>query len=205
MLMRKLNKELFFNKYFLLVLCSFFFVFIFVTVWTFYYYRNKVSDINDRITYGRTMKIKFYTEIDVDANKIVKNFFGMNSESSSKRNDACWYWQIRSENGYQQLCKNLELPDEFQEIQLNFKENYYIISFGRKLEKMIYYNIENNDITSMDYFYAVYPDYNMTDEYEGKAYFYSMKKVTFRNMVTEDMVTSKFGNTGKEFYAKYLN
>ena len=69
---------------------------------------------------------------------------------------------------------------------------------------MIFYTTEKNAAISTDCFYEVYPDYNMNDEYESKAYFYSMDKISFLWMDLEDLATGKYGNTGNEFYAKHL-
>ena len=74
-------------------------------------YKNKQyienSNVESKISYyGGTIDINFYKETDADANAIVKRFFGLNSEYASKRNDACWYWQVRSKAGYKNLWKH---------------------------------------------------------------------------------------------------
>ncbi len=200
-----MNKKILLNKNFLLCFCAI--SVIFLSVYTIFWYwksGNFLENSNGEheiIYYGGTMDINFYKEVDADANSIVKNYWGI---TGTERNDACWYWQIRSEAGYKNLCKNLELPNQFQEIELDFENNYYIISFGRKLENVIFYTTKKNEAPSFEHIDSVYPDYNM-DEYESKAYFYSMKKITFPLMDFYDSTTGKYGNTGDEFYAKHLN
>lgn len=205
-----INKKILLNKNFLLCFCTI--NVIFLSVYTIFRHWKSGNSLenpnveNKIIYYGGTIDINFYKEVDVDANSIVKSYFGMNNNySGSERNDACWYWQIRSEAGYKNLCKNLELPNQFQEIELDFENNYYIISLGRKLENVIFYTTKKNEAPSFEHMDGVYPDYNMNDEYESKAYFYSMKKITFPLMDLEDLTTSKYGNTGDEFYANHLN
>ena len=61
---------------------------------------------------------------------------------------------------------------------------------------------KNIDASNMNF---ILKDIINNDEYESKAYFYSMKKITFPLMDLEDLTTSKYGNTGDEFYANHLN
>ena len=139
----------------------------------------------------RFIELEMMGECSADFSEV---YYGYGSKI---KEDFTWWYQVRSEVGLEGLAERFKI--DISNIKFNFKDRYMIVSFGRKLDGLVY---RKKDERSEDKLYCAYPKFDRKS-YAKKAYIYSMDKLPLADM--ELYGVSFIAENYKNFEDNYVN